>query len=382
MQKYLKILTVFLIVAPSWTVSIQLNEDIQKKIEENEEKIRQLEAQNQENEKYLNFEEAITSTKDRISALEKRLNQCRNQSKRRQCKADDANELNKVAENSLKILACQKDLEAQRNESTNQNMLNYKNNEVIKELQLKMELNQRKLNYWRKRCIRVSKQLKNVEQNLISKEDELNKCISKNQRIYVPRTQNNFKSPPSSCLNLTKGVKQIQLTNGISFEAVCDGDGWMIIQQRFDGSENFVRYWSDYVNGFGNLGGEFWIGLEKLHLVTNLARHLLLISIINSRESFVAEYDDFRVGNSATFYNLESIGKYTGNLNVLGRNVNRQFVTFDQNRNLNGFANCLEGGWWFLPNCEDYNLNALYNQGVLWSNRNTIMKIRPNGIGH
>jgi hypothetical protein len=27
-----------------------------------------------------------------------------------------------------------------------------------------------------------------------------------------------------------------------------------------DGSENFYRPWNDYVNGFGNMNAEFWLG--------------------------------------------------------------------------------------------------------------------------
>jgi len=27
-----------------------------------------------------------------------------------------------------------------------------------------------------------------------------------------------------------------------------------------DGSEDFFRGWNDYVNGFGKLDGEFWLG--------------------------------------------------------------------------------------------------------------------------
>jgi len=39
--------------------------------------------------------------------------------------------------------------------------------------------------------------------------------------------------------------------------------------QRFDGSLNFSRGWSDYRNGFGDIGrGEFWLGNEKVHAVT------------------------------------------------------------------------------------------------------------------
>ena len=45
--------------------------------------------------------------------------------------------------------------------------------------------------------------------------------------------------------------------------------GWTVIQNRQDGSVNFLREWGDFKNGFGNLATEFWLGLEKIHMLTN-----------------------------------------------------------------------------------------------------------------
>jgi ficolin len=45
--------------------------------------------------------------------------------------------------------------------------------------------------------------------------------------------------------------------------------GWTVIHNRQDGSVNFLREWGDFKNGFGNLATEFWLGLEKIHMLTN-----------------------------------------------------------------------------------------------------------------
>ena len=48
------------------------------------------------------------------------------------------------------------------------------------------------------------------------------------------------------------------------------GGGWTVIQSRKDGSVDFKkRDWVEYEDGFGNLHGEFWIGLRSMHCLTS-----------------------------------------------------------------------------------------------------------------
>lgn len=67
------------------------------------------------------------------------------------------------------------------------------------------------------------------------------------------------------------GLYSLSVENSTAFQVYCEqrlqGGGWIVIQNRFDGSVDFYRNWVDYKDGFGNLSGEFWLGLEKIHLV-------------------------------------------------------------------------------------------------------------------
>ena len=84
----------------------------------------------------------------------------------------------------------------------------------------------------------------------------------------------------------------------------------LTFQKRKDGTVNFTRGWNDYVNGFGNLTGEFWLGLENIYRITRIHNHQLRITLTdyNGTTAF-AFYNYFVISTALSFYTL-NIGNY------------------------------------------------------------------------
>uniref|UniRef100_A0A182PF05 Fibrinogen C-terminal domain-containing protein n=1 Tax=Anopheles epiroticus TaxID=199890 RepID=A0A182PF05_9DIPT len=98
---------------------------------------------------------------------------------------------------------------------------------------------------------------------------------------------------------------------------LCDQEyesgGWIVIQHRYDGSTNFYREWVEYREGFGNLDGEFWLGLESIHRLTRSARHELVVLLEDFEGNrTVARYDHFAIGSQTQKYALINIDGYSG----------------------------------------------------------------------
>ena len=101
-----------------------------------------------------------------------------------------------------------------------------------------------------------------------------------------------------------------------TFDVFCDqttaGGGWTVFQKRMNGSVDFYRDWADYKRGFGNLSGEFWLGLDKIHRLTSSGGYKLRVDLKDFAGNIVyAEYASFGVGSEITKYQL-TVANYSG----------------------------------------------------------------------
>ncbi|ESO03073.1 hypothetical protein HELRODRAFT_80835, partial [Helobdella robusta] len=140
---------------------------------------------------------------------------------------------------------------------------------------------------------------------------------------------------------------------------------WQPIQRRMDGSINFYRNWTEYREGFGYKGGEFWIGNDRLYELTSKNKYKLLV-VLEDFESVVrcALYSTFSVGPPESNYKL-TVGGYSGDAgDSLGSHIDKQFSTHDADHT--GPNKCtarFKGAWWY-GKCHHSNLNGLYLRGA------------------
>ncbi|KAM8794992.1 angiopoietin-related protein 4 [Eudromia elegans] len=213
---------------------------------------------------------------------------------------------------------------------------------------------------------------------------------------------------PENCQQLflegqqSSGIFQVQPIGSQPFKVYCDmtaEGGWTVIQRRKDGSVDFDQLWDAYKNGFGDLRGDFWLGLEKIHHLVQEGRYNLLIELEDWEGNSQAVQFGFSLGGESTAYTLSLLGPLSGELeNAIGDFRQLPFSTRDRDHDLKADTNCakhLSGGWWFST-CGHANLNGKYfrsiprqrherKQGIFWKTwkgryyplKSTTMKIQP-----
>ncbi|XP_060787090.1 tenascin-N isoform X2 [Neoarius graeffei] len=175
-----------------------------------------------------------------------------------------------------------------------------------------------------------------------------------------------------------------------------DGGGWIILQRRNTGKLDFMKRWRQYMQGFGELTDEFWLGLENIHALTNMStKYEVRFDLGLESERAYAIYDDFKVGSAKQKFKL-TIGNYRGNAgDAMTYHQGRPFTTFDSDNDI-ALGNCAfthHGAWWY-KNCHLANLNGKFkdnrhSMGVNWepwkghlmSLDYTEIKIRPVNTG-
>ena len=213
---------------------------------------------------------------------------------------------------------------------------------------------------------------------------------------------------PKDCSGLfqgaraSDGVYTIKPEDGSSpFEVYCDmttnRGGWTLLQRRVDGSENFYRPWVDFKNGFGNIRKEFWLGNDKIHLMTKGRNMMVRFDLEDFQGNKVyAEYKTFYIDGEEDKYKLH-VASYHGTAgNDFVQENGMQFSTFDRDNDIFS-GNCAasyKGAWWYT-NCVYSNINGEYLcqarsnraswHNVVWNSyrgsstslKVTEMKIRP-----
>ena len=144
------------------------------------------------------------------------------------------------------------------------------------------------------------------------------------------------------------------------------------IQRRISDSVSFDRDWDDYVTGFGEEDGNYWMGLEDIHQLTTSHDVSLFIDIETFEgEPFTVKLQTFSVGDATSDYAWHYSGYSQSSDRVKNTLFNSaynglMFTTRDRDNDRwsnNCASHLFRGGWWYRY-CGRINLNGNYEGDV------------------
>ncbi|XP_070188645.1 microfibril-associated glycoprotein 4-like [Littorina saxatilis] len=157
-------------------------------------------------------------------------------------------------------------------------------------------------------------------------------------------------------------IYQLHLSH-TNVSASCEA-GWTVFHRRLNGQIEFFRNWANYSNGFGDVTGEYWLGLDAVHQMTSSGSHELSVDAEDwEGNTNTAIFSNFSVSSQDTNYTLNKVVFEGGELgDSLTYHGGAQFTTYDADNDLHG-TNCAAGGghgaWWY-KSCFRSNLNGRY----------------------
>uniref|UniRef100_A0A3P9M400 Fibrinogen C-terminal domain-containing protein n=1 Tax=Oryzias latipes TaxID=8090 RepID=A0A3P9M400_ORYLA len=142
-----------------------------------------------------------------------------------------------------------------------------------------------------------------------------------------------------------------------------DGGRWTVFVRRIDGSESFFRPWKHYKAGFGNVAGEYWLGLDNIFMLTVRKENELRVDMEDwDGVQASAQYSAFSIDSEHNGYKVH-LGSFTGGSagdSLVGHN-SMKFTTFDKDQDM-WEKNCAQqflGGFWYNA-CHTANPTGMY----------------------
>ncbi|XP_034475554.1 microfibril-associated glycoprotein 4-like [Drosophila innubila] len=273
----------------------------------------------------------------------------------------------------------------------------------IQTLRTEFDLQKKDLINKEANILTLQAELENEKKSVLDKESNIQLLKNEIQLLRAEQERQRILHGPHNCTDAkSSGINEILLPKFSSqpFKVACDaetqGGGWTIILRRMDGSVNFYRNWREYKNGFGNLNGEFFMGLDKMHEITAERKQELLFLLEDFEgDKRFEKYHEFAIGNESQQYELHTLGDASGTAgDSLKYHHGSKFSTFDRD-NDGQSDNCAEldtGAWWYRSwnYCQFCQLtgtygNIEYYKGVNWASfrgsyysmKKAVMMIRP-----
>uniref|UniRef100_A0A7M5XEM1 Fibrinogen C-terminal domain-containing protein n=2 Tax=Clytia hemisphaerica TaxID=252671 RepID=A0A7M5XEM1_9CNID len=169
------------------------------------------------------------------------------------------------------------------------------------------------------------------------------------------------------CLDLynsghkSSGVYSINLLGKGQRDIRCDmeieGGGWTVILYRTTSQHNWNVGWNQYKNGIGEITGDFYLGNELVHQITDSGQYELYFrtqievanSPANADNTYFGWHGNFHVANEADYYRLTVGDIKPGSQPQINDLNGMQFTTKDVKRD-NHHHNCasfkLSAFWW------------------------------------